>query len=85
MFIQSSSIVTLKHILGLISRNVHSTQVVLQVKFNYNFYTSKSWAMTLCVFSNLIEKKLQYNAEHNWRVSHRKCIIYKFADTDIYP
>ncbi len=34
------SILTLKHILGLIFRNVHCVQVVLQIKFNYNFYVS---------------------------------------------
>ncbi len=40
--IQSSSKVTLQHILDLISRKVHCTQVMCQVKFNYNFDISKS-------------------------------------------
>ncbi len=44
--IQSSSIETLKHILGLILRNVHCAHtVVLHIKFNYNFYISKSRAI----------------------------------------
>ncbi len=34
--IQSSSVETLKHMLGLMLRNVHCAQVVLQIKFNYN-------------------------------------------------
>ncbi len=33
--IQSSSIVTLKHILSLILRNMHCAHVALQIKFNY--------------------------------------------------
>ncbi len=35
--IQSSSLVTLKHILGLILGNVNCAQVVLQIKLNYDF------------------------------------------------
>ncbi len=38
---QSSSIVTLKHILGVL-RNMHFAQVVFQMTFNYNVYISKS-------------------------------------------
>ncbi len=37
--IPSSSIVTLKHTSGLILRNVHCAQLVLLIKFNYNFYS----------------------------------------------
>ncbi len=43
--IQSSSKVTLQHILGLILRNGHCAQVVFQIKFNYNFNVSKSHAI----------------------------------------
>ncbi len=34
--IQSSSIVTLKHILDSILRKVHCAQIIWQVKFNHN-------------------------------------------------
>ncbi len=40
--IQSSSKVTLKHILGLILRKVHCAQEVCQIKFNYNVYIIRS-------------------------------------------
>ncbi len=43
--IQFLSKVTLKHILDLILRNAHCAQVVHQIKFNYNFYISKSRAI----------------------------------------
>ncbi len=39
---QSSSMVSLKHILGLILRNVHCAQVALQIMLNYIFYISVS-------------------------------------------
>ncbi len=35
--IQSSSIVKLKHILGLMLKQFHCAQEVLQIKLNYNF------------------------------------------------
>ncbi len=43
--IQFLSKVTLKHILDLILRNAHCAQGVRQIKFNYNFYISKSQAI----------------------------------------
>ncbi len=50
---QSSLIVTLKHILGLILRNVRCAQVVLQIMFNYDFYINKSRAMSVNMLIDL--------------------------------
>ncbi len=70
--IQSSSIVILKHISGLILRNVHCAQVVLQIKFNYHFYISKFQTIyliwTIYKINIELEKVLKKTSEFGFGV-----------------